>query len=291
LSSQGILPCDLKIGISISDLIKSSEFAEVEAVIHCAATQLFTPNCNLYSYDTFHQTNVVALEELLNACIEVGVKKFIHISTDMVYGIPKGSPFCESDELRPVGYYGISKCRAEDLVQAAAKKIPVVTILRPRIIGGFGRAGLFSLMAFLLKRRLPIPLFGSGRNLYQMIHVEDLAELIIEALNSDIPGIYNAGSLEVSSMVEKISIASECLKIKPIIISIPESLAVTASSFLYKLHLGPLHPEQYLTAGRDFVLSMERTLSHFKFRPQYSDNEIIRDSFRRFTEESVVITV
>lgn len=256
----------------------------MEAVVHCAAVQLFTPGVDLYDYETFHRVNVVALGELLDACIRVGVKKFIHVSTDMVYGIPTDCPLPESTELRPVGYYGLSKCRGEALVRAAADRIPIVTVFRPRVIGGPGRMGLFATLARLAKARIPIALFGSGRNLYQMIHVEDFADLIVEALERDVPGIFNAGSLEVSSVEEKLSLAAQCLGVKPVFISVPERLAIAVCSFLHHLHIGPLHPEQYLTLGRNFVLSIKRTLEHFAWRPRFSDNEIIIDSFLSSTK-------
>ncbi len=274
-----VIPCDTKIGVSIASIVGSSTFAGVEAVVHCAAAQLFSLGLDLYAYETFHQANVVALGELLDACIRVGVRKFIHISTDMVYGIPTSCPIPETAELRPVGHYGLSKCRAEALVQAAADRIPTVTIFRPRVIGGPGRMGLFVTLARLAKAHVPIVLFGAGHNLYQMIHVEDFADLIVEALDREVPGIFNAGSLDVSSLREKVAVAARCLGVRPRFLPVPEKLAVAVCSSLHTLHLGPLHPEQYLTLGGDFVLSLERTLDHFAWRPQFTDNEIIADSF------------
>ena len=65
---------------------------------------------------------------------------------------------------------------------------------------------------------------------------------------------------------------------------IPERVAIAACSVLHSLHLGPLHPEQYLTIGKDFVLSIERTFDHFAWRPRFTDNQVIADSFRPFGE-------
>ncbi len=274
-----VIPCDSRIGIPIASLIRSSEFARVEAVIHCAAVQLFSPGLDLYDYATFHHGNVVALGELLDTCVRAGVRKFIHISTDMVYGIPTACPLAESAELRPVGHYGRSKREAEALVLAAAPSIATVTIFRPRVIGGPGRVGVFATLAKLARSHIPIALVGSGNNLYQMIHVEDFADLIVEALERDVPGTFNAGSLEVSTLREKVSLAARCLGTTPVFVPLPEGFAIAACTILHKLRVGVLHPEQYLTLGRDFVLSIERTFAHFAWRPKFSDNEIIIDSF------------
>lgn len=279
-----VIPCDTKVGLPITSVIRSPEFERVEAVIHCAAVQLFSPGRDLYDYQTFHHGNVLVLSELLDACIRVGVRKFIHISTDMVYGVPAICPLPESAELRPVGHYGRSKLRAEALVRAAADRIPTVTIFRPRVIGGPGRLGLFATLARLAKARVPVALFGSGQNLYQMIHVEDFADLIVEALDHEVPGTFNAGALEVSSLREKVTLAAHCLGTAPVFLPVPERVAIAACSILHSLHLGPLHPEQYLTIGKDFVLSIEHTLDHFAWRPRFTDNQVIADSFRPFGE-------
>jgi nucleoside-diphosphate-sugar epimerase len=275
-----VLPCDTKIGLPIERVVRSPEFGRVRAVIHCAAVQLFTPGINLYDYETFHRGNVAVLGELLEACIRAGVRKFIHISTDMIYGIPDRCPIPESAALRPVGHYGRSKREAEALVQAAADRIPVVTIFRPRVIGGPGRLGLFATLAKLARARVPIVLFGSGNNLYQMVHVDDFARLVIEALERDVPGTFNAGSLEVSTLRDKVTVAARCLGITPTFLPVPERLGIALCAGLHRVRLGPLHPEQYLTLGRDFVLSLERTLEHFAWRPRFSDDEIVVESFR-----------
>lgn len=271
------LPCDTKLGRSIGDVVRSPEFEGVDAVVHCAATQLFTPGCDLYSYETFYRANVATLRELLDACACMGVRKFIHVSTDMVYGIPRGREFQESDRLQPVGHYGRSKCEAENLVRAA--DIPVVTIIRPRVVGGPGRTGLFARLADLACAHLPVPLPGSGRNRYQMIHVEDLADLIVEAVDRDVPGTFNAGALGVTTLREKVTLAAECLGVRPMFVSVPERFITLVCPLLYKARIGSLHPEQYLTVARDFVLSMDETLRHFAWRPRFTDDDIIADTF------------
>ena len=253
----------------------------VDTVLHLAATQYFTPGVRLYDYATFHEGNVVALQQLIDACIRHGVRKFVHLSTDMVYAPPEtGEKVREDAPLEPVGHYGRSKVAAEEIVRSAAAKIPVITIIRPRVIGGPGRGGLFATLTQLVRRRLPVPMFGPGDNLFQMSHVEDIADLLKEAIDRDVPGTFNAGSTCVSTIREKVGVVGRCCGVKPIVVKIPESLAVAACSLLYRLRLGPLHPEQFRIAGRQFVLSLEQTLDHFAWRPRYSDDEIVEDAVK-----------
>ena len=278
---SGFIPCDLKMGSSLSQVASSSALSGVDTVLHLAATQYFTPGVRAYEYATFHEGNVVAVRELIDACVRHGVRKFIHVSTDMVYGPPDdGHMIREHEPLQPVGHYGRSKAAAEEVVRQAEGKIPVITILRPRVIGGPGRGGLFATLANLVRQRLPVPLFGRGGNRFQLSHVEDLASLLQEAIDRDVPGTFNVGSTQVSTMREKVDVVGRCCGVKPMVVSIPDSAAVAACSLLYRFRLGPLHPEQFRMAGREFVLSMERTLDHFAWRPRYSDNEIVEDAIK-----------
>ncbi len=274
-----VVCCDTSIGLSILEFVNSQDMSNIDTVVNCAAVQLFTPGVDLYNYETFYHANVETLDILVKACIKNKVKKFIHLSTDMVYGIPGDRAIVENQELKPVGFYGKTKMLAEQLLLRAVGDIPIITIFRPRVIGGPGRAGLFLLLAKLAKYHLPIPLFGNGRNKYQMVHVDDFVGLITEAIEKDVQGTFNVGSLEVTSLREKIEVAAGNLGVKPLFLPLPEVLVIFASKLFYKLRLGPLHPEQYMTTGRNFVLSLDNTLKNFEWRPKYSDNQIISESF------------
>jgi dTDP-glucose 4,6-dehydratase len=276
---QRCTPCDVKIGIPAAKYFDPRSLEGVEVVVNCAAVQLFTPGFNLYRYSSFQETNVNMPLRLAEAARKAGVRKFIHISTDMVYGLPRGRPFQEDDELQPVGLYGRSKKDAEAALRGMTG-FDVLTIFRPRVIGGPGRGGLFQLLARLAKKRLPIPLFGKGHNLYQMIHVEDFTTLILEAIQENRPGTFNAGNTKITTLREKVLVAARCCgNCKPWLVPIPNGLATAGCRCLYGCHLGRLHPEQYLTAARDFTLDMTRTLATFRWRPERGDDDVIADSF------------
>ncbi len=275
------IPCDVKIGVPMSAFSESTRLDGVETVVHLAATQYFTEGIPLHKYAPFHEGNVVEFKKLLEACVRHGVRKFVQVSTDMVYG-PKtsGEAIREDDPLRPVGHYGRSKVEAEKLLATYSDKIPVITVIRPRVIGGPGRGGLFAVLTNLVRRRLPVPMFGRGDNRFQMTHVEDLADLLKEAVDRDVPGTFNAGSTEISTIREKVDVVGRCCGVKPFVVSVPNSLAVAGCSLLYRLRVGPLQPEQFRMAGLPFVLSVERTLQKFKWRPRHSDNEVVEDSVK-----------
>jgi nucleoside-diphosphate-sugar epimerase len=281
---ERVLPCDLVIGRPIASIVRAPELDSLDTVVHCAAVQLSTPGCDLYRYRTFHQTNVEALEVLLERCRRAGIRKFIHISTDMVYGVPPDHPIEENCSLHPVGFYGYSKKLAEEAVLKQSSHIPVVTILRPRIIGGRGRSGLFRTLARSIQHGLPIPLFGDGENPFQMLHVNDLVDLILECIERDVPGVFNVGSQSVTSFRDKLLLAGKVIGRRPLLVPLPERLAVSICWTLYRLRLGCLHPEQFVTAGKPTVLSLKKTFAEFRWRPLRSDDEVVMDSVRPYAE-------
>ena len=70
-----------------------------------------------------------------------------------------------------------------------------LSILRPRLISGSGRLGVFVRLFELVRRGLPVPLIGSGENHYQMVGVDDCARAIVLACERGFPrGAFNLGS-------------------------------------------------------------------------------------------------
>jgi dTDP-glucose 4,6-dehydratase len=84
--------------------------------------------------DTFYRTNVEGTRIMLEESFKKGVEKFIHISTDEVYGSINNGYFSEEDKLpgdsQATSAYSKSKAQADDIAQEFGKSRPVV-ILRP----------------------------------------------------------------------------------------------------------------------------------------------------------------
>src|SRR6202042_3571837 len=95
-----------------------------------------------------------------------------------------------------IGPYGRSKRDAERLLAQARTTHGIEsTIFRPRLIAGAGRMGILVKLFELVRRSLPVPMIGSGRNRYQMIAVEDCVQAALNAVERGCPsGPYNLGS-------------------------------------------------------------------------------------------------
>ena len=107
-----------------SDIEKAIQ--NVDQVIHCAAA------LPLYKPEDIYSTDIDGTRNLLEASEKFGVKRFIHISSTAVYGIPDHHPLLETDELIGVGAYGEAKILAEEECLKFRKKNMCVPILRPK---------------------------------------------------------------------------------------------------------------------------------------------------------------
>lgn len=180
-----------------------------EFVVHyCAETHV---DRSIISPDTFLITNVVGTHNLLQLSLKYGVKKFINISTDEVYGETFDGWFREDSPLRPNSPYAVSKASQDMLGQAYFRTygLPVVTVRPCNNFGPFQYPEKFipaSILRLLLGE--PICLYGDGQNVREWLYVEDSAEGILRVLIDGKPGeIYNMGSgvelrnIEVAEMI------------------------------------------------------------------------------------------
>ena len=135
----------------------------------------------------FRKVNVGGTRNLLDACAEVGLSRFLHVSSASVVGFGEAYYLDEETSPNPEDEYEQSKLIAEQTVRAFAdQKAMPVTIIRPTIVFGEGpRRGRDSfgewLRAIQSGRFWPI---GRGSYVANYIYVKDLVEGCILAANS-----------------------------------------------------------------------------------------------------------
>ena len=145
----------------------------------------------------FIKTNFLGVGVLLNCAIEFGIKKFIQISTDEVYGsIARGS-FKEKNPLKPSSPYAASKAAADGLAIAYYKTyaLPVVITRSSNNYGPYQFPEKFIpliIMNALGKKKIPV--YGDGRNVRNWLYVKDNCEAIDTVFRKGAKGeIYNIG--------------------------------------------------------------------------------------------------
>ncbi len=148
--------------------------------------------------DLFIRSNIQGTYNLLEAARRKGIKKFIQISTDEVYGSlgPEGR-FTEKSPHAPNSPYAASKAAADLLCRAFHKTydFPVVITRCSNNYGPFQFPEKLIPLSFMRALKdLPIPLYGSGENVRDWIHVNDHCRGIELCINKADPGsVYNFG--------------------------------------------------------------------------------------------------
>ena len=146
--------------------------------------------------------NLPATVVLLDAADCVGVKKFVLVSSGgVIYGKSCKVPIQEDHPTNPISPYGISKLTAEKYANMynEIKSLPVVCV-RPANAYGEGQKP-FTEQGFIITaiasilRRQNITLFGKTGTIRDYIHVSDVAEGVIAALEHGVPNsCYNIGT-------------------------------------------------------------------------------------------------
>lgn len=187
---------------------------EVDYIIHFAAESHVDRSID-NSYP-FIITNILGTHSILEAVKNsTNVKKYIHISTDEVYGaLGVWGRFTEDSPLQPNSPYSASKASADLLVRSYIKtyRIPAVIIRPSNNYGPFQFPEKFlPLMITNLLEDKPIPIYGKGENIRDWLFVSDTCKAIFTVLkNGKIGEVYNVGG---GNEVRNIDMAKMVLKL------------------------------------------------------------------------------
>jgi dTDP-glucose 4,6-dehydratase len=264
---------------AFQDLVRSTKPV---GIIHLAGVQYLKP-VKPKNRTAFFRENVDMARTLAKVSSEVeSVSHVVFVSTDMVYGKVPRSPVATSLEPKPIGPYGHSKLAAEQILADSINiNHPVLTIFRPRLIAGSGRLGTLSTLGRLISVNLPVPIFGSGLNRYQLVSKQDVAKAIWNSLNLRAAGVFNLGSDNPPTVRDLISSTIRSLHSHSLMLRIPNGPSLALLRFLDKFGMSPLSPEQFEIAGLDYVLDTSDTKARLQWEPTKSDFEILRESLSR----------
>ena len=161
--------------------------------------------------DLFIQTNIVGVHKLLKFALQNRVKKFLQVSTDEVYGSIKKGSWNEDQPLLPNSPYSASKASADLLVRSFSKTYGLNTNIT-RSSNNYGpRQFPEKFIPVLINRSLmleKVPIYGTGTNVRDWLHVTDHCRGIFLVLENGIAGeTYNIGGgveLDNNSMAKHV---------------------------------------------------------------------------------------
>lgn len=193
----------------VSDLMK-----ECDSVINFAAQTHVDKS--IVSPDAFIETNIKGTFNLLDAALKNGIKKFIQISTDEVYGSIDEGCFTETSPLKPNSPYSASKASA-DLIALSYFKTYGLNVIVTRCSNNYGPNQFpEKLIPFFITRILndkTVPLYGDGLNVRDWLYVYDHCSAIEKVLLNGRAGeVYNIGGHCEKTNLEVVKIILDYFK-------------------------------------------------------------------------------
>lgn len=161
------------------------EFKETDVVYHCAAyaAEGLSPFIRRYNY----RNNLEATADVVNGCINRGVRRLVYFSSMAVYGAGQ-PPFDEEAPCVPIDPYGVAKLAAEQDIRIAGEQHGLDwCVIRPHNVTGVGQSlwqeyrnvlGIW--MARLLQGR-PLSIYGDGLQTRAFSDIEDCLEPLWKA--------------------------------------------------------------------------------------------------------------
>lgn len=239
-----------------------------DAVVHFAAESHV--DRSIYEPASAIQTNVNGTLTLLQAARELKVSRFVHVSTDEVYGdLPSNVTADEDFPLRPSSPYSASKAGADLLVLSYVRtyQFPAIVTRSSNNYGPYQFLEKFlPLMIANAMNGIPVPIYGDGGQQRNWLHVSDNCWGILDVLESGRPGtVYNIGASDVETNLE---MARRVLRV----LGKPESLLSHVTD-------RPGHDRRY-------ALDSARILAHTGWRPRITLEEGLRQTIAWYAANS-----
>jgi nucleoside-diphosphate-sugar epimerase len=175
---------------NLLELTPPALLEDVEVVFHLAAQAGVRASWG-QAFEQYTSWNVLATQQLLEACRGRGLRRFVYSSSSAVYGRSE-LPMREESPTRPLSPYGVSKLAAEHLcsLYAQAYGVPTVSLRYFTVFGPRQRPDMaFHRFIRALRAGTPIPLFGDGRQTRDFTYVADVIDATVRAAQAEIePG-------------------------------------------------------------------------------------------------------
>src|SRR5258705_13151087 len=175
-----------------------------DAIVHVAAE--WNVDRSIYEPAPVIQTNVNGTFTLLEVARRLSVSRFLHISTDEVYGdIPQGTHAAEDFPLQPSSPYSASKAASDLLVRSYVRTYKFPSLITPSSnnYGPYQFPEKFlPLMITNALDNKPLPVYGDGKQERDWLHVNDNCRGILAVLERGRTGeVYNIGGSHVDQNI------------------------------------------------------------------------------------------
>lgn len=247
--------------------------SDIHTVVHFAAESHV--DRSIKDPNNFVSTNVLGTANLLKFALKYSVSKFLHISTDEVYGSIKEGSWTEKSLLEPNSPYSSSKA-SSDLLAISYWKTFGLPVLVSRCSNNFGSnqhiEKLVPLTITNLLDNETIPVYGNGLNIRDWIHVTDHCKAINSILENGKPGeIYNIGGGAEKTNLEMVKVILATLNKTENFIKFVNDRK--GHDFRYSINFDKIRSDCGYTPSKSFEDAIAETVNWYKknenwWRPQ-----------------------
>lgn len=215
----------------------------------------------------FVETNVLGTHNLLVAARETGVKRFLHVSTDEVYGhLQLGDlEFTEDHPIKPNSPYSASKASSDLLVRSYIKTYDFPALIT-RCSNNYGpHQDLSKLIPVVISKALKsekIPVYGKGLNIRDWLYVKDHVSALFRVLEEGTLGeIYNIGGNNEMTNLDLVKIILDKLQRPYSLIEFVRDRP--GHDFRYAINANKIKSELNWEPNEDFHALLEETINWY----------------------------
>jgi len=255
--------------------------AGVDAVYHLAALQRMKAHELRLSERGIFDANVAATRNVLDGALASGTRKVVHVSSSGVYGVPQTVPVTEDHPQRPIGSYGRSKVRSEELCRDYLDRGLDVTMIRPVSLFGPWMKGIFLMLFEWVRTGRPAYILGHGRNRVELASAWDVADAcVLAAQRPESRGeAMHIGSGGVPTTREQVEALIAHAGSRSRIVALPAGPVRAGARVLHALGVSPLVPEHYLLADCEYVLDTSRARRVLGWTPRHTNVSMMNEAY------------
>ena len=228
--------------IRVGELLPATDWGQalqdVDAVVHCSAPVHVMQDDATDPLQAYREVNVYGTLNLANQASQLGVRRFVFVSSIKVNGeasVP-GQPFSADDVPSPLDPYGVSKLEAErGLREIEAQTGMEVVIVRPPLVYGPGVKANFASMMRWVRSGMPLPL-GAPHNARSLVAIDNLVDLLVTCLKHPAAAgqTFLVSDGEYVSTSELLRRTAQAMERKVMLLPIPTFLLEAGAALLGK---------------------------------------------------------
>ncbi len=212
--------------------------------------------------------------------------RLIHFSSDRIYRRGISHPRTENAPVKPLGDFGLSSWKTEELAADWRDRGMKISVFRPRQLIGPGFSGPMSRLFRLIDHNLPVPMIGSGRNPYQFVSVFDCVEAARLAWKTGVPNeAYNLGSDNPPPVRKLLGNLIQHAGSRSTLLPTPAWAIKRMLDLIDLVNLPVMAPEHYLTADEVCVLDCSKTKQQLGWSADHRDEDMLISAYNTYRTE------